>query len=95
MKRISNRDGSQYTSKLKEFKGNNTFARWEKTACYVVYSYGEHFPMYACIGGIWYKNSDKYSPSTSKQQTQLSPMVECIEVDTKTLKQLIANCDKN
>ena len=38
MKRISNRDGSQYTSKLEEFKGNNTFARWEKTACYVVYS---------------------------------------------------------
>ena len=91
MQKIANRNGSEYTSKLVAFKGNNTFALWEKVGCYVVYSYGDHFPIYACIGGMWYMNSDKYSASTSKQQTQLHPLEECIEVDTKTLKQLVAN----
>ena len=73
MQKIANRNGSEYTSKLVEFKGNNTFSEWKKEGCYVVYSYGYHFPMYVYKRGEWYENSDKYSVSTSKQQTQLRP----------------------
>lgn len=56
---------------------------------YVVYSYGLHFPMYACIGGSWYGNSDRYSSTTSKHQSCSRPRVSMTWVDTDSLKRLI------
>ena len=40
---------------------------------YVVFSYGEHFPIYACKAGRWFRNKDKYSLTTSKHQSQSRP----------------------
>ena len=42
---------------------------------YVVYSYGEHFPMYVYNydAGVWLGNSDKYSRTTSKHQSISRP----------------------
>ena len=57
---------------------------------YTVFSYGYHFPMYACIKNKWYGNSDKYSQSTSKHQNQTRPNGQINFVDTKTLQSLIA-----
>ena len=60
-----------------EFNGSNTFGRIYTNKyneeIYVVFSYGYHFPMFAYMDGCWFENSDKYSVSTSKQQTQLRP----------------------
>ena len=72
MNKTSNKNADQYTSQRMPFTGSNTFGEWNES-CYVVYSYGYHFPMYVYKRGIWYENSDKYSVSTSKQQTQLRP----------------------
>ena len=88
MKKISNRNGSEHTSVKLEFNGNNTFARWENGA-YVVYSYGCHFPMFVYRGTQWYENSDKYSISTSKQQSQSKPNARTKPLNTKQLKNLI------
>ena len=64
------------------FTANNIFAEYIThnangdqldTCRYVVYSYGKHFPMYIYEGGVWYANCDKYSPTTSKHQTQAYP----------------------
>lgn len=42
---------------------------------YVVYSYGYHFPMYIHCrqANLWYGNSDRFSVSTSKHQSQARP----------------------
>jgi len=94
MKKIANKNGSEYTTDKMEFTGNNTFARWENGA-YVVYSYGYHFPMFVYRGTQWYENSDKYSVSTSKQQTQCRPKLYdnnsyIQKVNTSELKLLIS-----
>ena len=59
---------------------------------YVVYSYGEHFPMWVYDGhlNLWFGNSDRYSVTTSKHQTQTRPDVTMTMCDTRTLKQIIA-----
>ena len=74
MVKIANKNGSEYTTDKDEFRGSNTFAEWHEGK-YVVYSYGRHFPMYVYKASTqtWYENKDKYSVSTSKQQTQLRP----------------------
>ena len=59
---------------------------------YVVYSYGTHFPMWVYDGhlNLWFGNSDKYSRTTSKHQSQTRPDVTMTMCDTRTLKQIIA-----
>ena len=75
MVKIANKNASSLIGNLVEFQGSNTFGVREKDGVYVVYSYGKHFPMYACINGEWFETMEKYSVSTSKQQTQLRPSV--------------------
>jgi hypothetical protein len=89
--KISNKDGGLYTSNFSEFKGNNTFAEYSESGVYTVYSYGYHFPMYVFKDLTWYENSDKYSASTSKQQTQMRPnsVTEFKLKNTEQLKRLI------
>jgi hypothetical protein len=59
---------------------------------YVVYSYGEHFPMYVYdkFVELWFANYDKYSPTTSKHQTLARPDVDEINMlSTEELSMLI------
>ena len=63
----------------------------EPLEVYAVYSYGYHFPIYAFIAGVWYRNSGKYSRTTSKHQGQARPNVPAfVELDTEGLKARIA-----
>jgi len=76
--KIANNKARQYVTDKVEFDGSNTFGRWynnetTRENIFVVFSYGYHFPMFAYIKGEWFENMDKYSVSTSKQQTQLRP----------------------
>lgn len=86
--RIANKDSATAVLRQVEFTGSNLFGE-HRNGSYAVYSYGYHFPIYALIGGLWYGNEDKYSVSTSKQQSQANP--GCVDrwVDTGTLKKLI------
>ena len=89
--RIANQDARSAVESLQEFKGSNTFGRVLSDRCYVVYSYGEHFPIYAYINGQWYGNKDKYSQTTSRHQSQLRPNVAKIYVvSTEELQANIA-----
>ena len=71
--KTSNHNARQYVQRGEEFIGNNTFARLLKpydlclTHRYVVYSYGEHFPL-RC--GWWRARSHRgtlVSPSGDHQ----------------------------
>ena len=74
MLKVANINARQAVTEKVEFNGSNTFGRWYDNGVYVVFSYGYHFPMYVNIRGVWYENEEKYSVSTSKQQTQLRPL---------------------
>ncbi len=81
--RTSNRNASQHTTKKESFDGSNTFGRWRHSDLwqpsddiYVVYSYGEHHPMYiySSLLNEWFENGDKYdSPSSKRHYAQLKP----------------------
>ena len=83
-----------------EFKGSNLFGEWDGASDYfdisdtytpyVVYSYGRHFPIYLYLNGVWYENTDKYSVSTSKHQTQARPEASTVKVDTRAIMDIIS-----
>jgi|TARA_R110000764_G_scaffold38004_1_gene84171 hypothetical protein len=96
--KIANKDASESVNRCEDFQGSNTFAENLRLGCgcnedlYVVYSYGHHFPMYVYdyTTREWYENSEKYSPTTSKHQSQCRPRFEIKEkFNTKELIQLI------
>ncbi len=72
--RINNDEMREYVMSRREFYGSNTRGQY---ICdlYVVYSYGEHFPMYIYDTRFdkWYGNGGKYSRSTSRHQSQARP----------------------
>ena len=54
---------------------NQLFARWASPQLYVVYSYGEHWPLfiYSTDTASWYGNEDRYSPTTSHHRGYTHP----------------------
>lgn len=55
---------------LQPVKGNSLYSKDTKKF-YIVYSYGEHFPIavYNSLDDTWLLNEDKYSVTTSKHQS--------------------------
>jgi len=102
MKRVANIRARAAVTAREAFQGSNMFAEWRGTEAepaigkpstlrYVVYSYGTHFPMYIWEADRWYGNSDKYSRSTSKHQSQAHPPVPSSEIewhDTDAMEQI-------
>lgn len=82
----------EYRSKIEnklEFQGSNCYAQYIGNK-YVIYSYGLHFPMYAFINNQWYRNTDKYSSSTSRHQSRCRLYnIDYIELNTIELKNKI------
>ena len=78
MGRVNNSDMRRLVRQLEPFENNNqtVYARWFSTPHrYVVFSYGNHFPMYVWDDetSCWYGNKDKYSTTTSRHQGQCHP----------------------
>lgn len=87
---------------LTNFEGSNCFAETypshdtRPTNLYVVYSYGYHFPMYVAewlegespSRATWYENTDKYSQSTTRQQSHTRPTASTIKMNTEQMKRL-------
>ena len=78
MPKINNNQMREFTTHQRTFETNNGLAfanRDNRNQMYVVYSYGEHFPMYAYDSDTehWFGNSSKYSPTTSKHQKASRP----------------------
>ena len=99
-KRVANRDISEYIDKLEVVEGSNIFTENSGKLpddpstddnLYIVYSYGWHFPMYIYCrqSDLWYGNSDKYSNSTSKHQSQARPQTVNHWLTTNGMKDLV------
>lgn len=90
--RVNHKDMRHCISAKREFKSysGSVYAKHHQDL-YIVFSYGEHFPMYVFDFNTrsWYGNGDKYSPTTSRHQSQANPGVVSDWLDTDTLKRLI------
>ncbi len=78
--KIANRDARQYVLQRKPFDGSNLYARQrtlvtddDTVTWYIVYSYGEHYPMFIHINGHWFENDYGYSRTTNKHRSQCYP----------------------
>lgn len=94
MLKLANRDVRSAVQNRQEFKNTNgtLFGRWETPFLYVVYSYGEHFPLFMCDGkhgSAWAINADKYSVTTSRHFSQAHPQCETVGSTTQELKEYI------
>ena len=88
--RLSNNQLRDAVRNRKEFTNNtgSVYAKWVGDR-YVVYSYGEHFPLYVWTGNHWFVNADKYSVTTSKHASLCNPRDNTItEVNTSGMKKL-------
>lgn len=95
--RVANKDARMQVERLNEFEGSSMYARWlynrdNGAGVYVVYSYGQHFPMYVydMQTDMWIANTDKYSRTTSKHQSQARPSRIGKEMDTEELRKLVS-----
>lgn len=76
--RINGRKCRPYVEKKIPFKNSNgqLFGRWETPLMYVVYSYGEHWPLYVWDGFDWFENEDKYSRTTTHHRGYARPYTD-------------------
>lgn len=80
--RVSGWKARPYVQNLKPFHNSNKqlFGRWETFtkhddgARYVVYSYGEHWPLFINHDGVWYGNAEKCTRTTTKHASQAHPL---------------------
>ena len=83
----------EYATAQTPFKNSNESVFTKDTDdLYIVYSYGEHFPMYVYdkFVQLWFGNTDKYSPTTSKHQTMAHPDAEEVNMlNTEELSALV------
>ena len=99
METITNKQMCEYTTYHIPFRNSTgtVFAEeppnsFEGQDLYVVYSYGEHFPIYVYDyqSEMWFGNDDKYSPTTSRHQTMAEPEVDDIQwLNTDELNRII------
>lgn len=97
---IANYRARDYVQRKEHFDGANVYARWHrrngaltsKQTIYVVYSYGNHFPMfvYDADAEVWVENSDRYSVTTSKHRTQLHPLCDTLKRSLEDVKLVAA-----
>ena len=99
--RIANKAARSMVENRRPFEGSHLFAREHvpphgHTQLYVVYSYGEHFPIYIAETDVqtkkvtWYANADKYSRSTSRHQSQAAPWhgIYCTPMTTGAMRRI-------
>lgn len=96
--RIANKNAYGYVRDKAQFIGSNMYATWfnswddDEHGLYVVFSYGEHFPMYAYDSktNLWVANNEKYSRSTTRHQSQARPYSIDREFNTRQMQELVS-----
>lgn len=77
-----------------KFQNSNgqLYGQWEEggDARYVVYSYGEHWPLFIYVPHVntWFENKDRHSSTTSKHRTQTHPHCETVALSLEQMKLL-------
>lgn len=87
---ISNRSAADYVEQRKPFRASNIYGRTLRDGSYAVFSYGEHWPMFAWVDGQWYENEDRYSVTTSKHRSQSHPHKLTSKLSVAAIRQLVA-----
>ena len=78
MSKISNNEMRAKVEIMSEFDNKNSSCyatRLEKAGIYVVYSYGEHWPLwvYDWRANQWYENVDTYGNTTGRHKSNTRP----------------------
>lgn len=91
--RTTNRNAGDYVRNGVPFTNSNgqLFGRWETPSLYVVYSYGDHWPLFAWDNGEWLENDDRYSVTTTRHRTHAHPHTQTFPTSRTSLKHIIAN----
>jgi hypothetical protein len=55
---------------------------------YVVYSYGEYWPLFIHANGTWFENEDTHSQSTARHRSQCHPHCPTVLLSTKWMLRL-------
>jgi hypothetical protein len=74
---ITNQQSRSFVQQCVPFHTNNNTLYGEWTGrLYVVFSYGNHWPLfiYDPEAKVWFENSSRYSNTTSKHRTQARPI---------------------
>lgn len=85
--KVSNASARAQVQARIPFEGNNTFGEY-LGAAYVVFSYGNHWPLFVYIDGTWYENQERYSNTTSKHRSQLHPLEDTEKVSLVEIRRL-------
>jgi hypothetical protein len=88
--KVANKNAKELIGNLIAFQASNLYGVWRGNT-YVVFSYGEHFPIYLWddIAYKWIGNKDKYSQSTTRHQALAKPYHVHRWADTEGLKSMI------
>ena len=92
--RINGRHCRPYVQGRRAFSNSNgqLYAVKHTPLLYVVYSYGEHWPLYVYDGFDWYENEEKASVTTSRHSSYARPYATMSNKRTcKWLKTFIAD----
>lgn len=98
--KIANRDARSFVQRCHPFEGSNLYGSYycvnpssakPGDSGYVVYSYGEHWPLFICVHldgrDRWFENRDRATRTTSRHHSQVHPHCETtlLEVDDMRL----------
>jgi hypothetical protein len=87
--RVSNKQCRGYVQERKPFVASNIFGKFtDDGKTYVVYSYGEHWPLFVHSEGVWFENEEGCSVTTSKHRTQSHPQRTTILLSLHWMKTL-------
>lgn len=70
--RVTRNNAHLFVEDRAAFDGSNLYGRAFGDS-YVVFSYGEHWPLYIYHEGKWYENCDSASRTTSRHRTVARP----------------------
>lgn len=98
--KVANKDARTWVINKRPFRGSNTFGRLinyinardrDEVSLYVVYSYGQHWPLFIYDFNVnqWFSNCDRYSVSTSKHHSQLTPYEATIPLTVEQMRLLV------
>ncbi len=91
--KVANSKCRALVQQRKSFEGSNLYSRVYTNLnpdenWYVVYSYGEHWPLFIYANGCWFENEDNYSQSTKRHRSQAHPHTNTILLSTAWMKRL-------
>lgn len=89
---ITNRSAGGYVRRKQAFQGSNLYAE-RRGGTYVVFSYGEHFPLFIHRSGEWFENADRYSVTTARHRSYAHPHTPTEMRTTQEMRALLAQED--